>query len=247
MNRAGRPAVWAQLVLTVALSSCATAGTPSGSAPAPATTASPTVSSQPTGTESIQPYRPSAQIRRRVPARTTAPIQWSERSWRASRCARSPASIRSDSARCRWDRDPSLWARHGRSTDTAGSRSQDPGSRPPAAARPPRADELTCPAWLGWAATGDPASGTKWFVDDPSACPDPGADARAFMMLGDYEAIHCYRGLQLTFVGWLRPAPSTTEPTDCPTSGFGLGSAVVGVPRAELGDRLREHARGGLH
>ncbi len=79
-------------------------------------------------------------------------------------------------------------------------------------------DELTCPVWLGWAATGDPASGTKWFVDDPSGCPDPAADARAFMLLGDYEAIHCYRGLQLTFVGWLKPAPSTTEPTNCPSS-----------------------------
>jgi len=64
-------------------------------------------------------------------------------------------------------------------------------------------------------------SGTKWFVDDPSACPDPAADARAFMMLGDYEAIHCYRGLQLTFVGWLKPAPSTTEPSACPTTDSG--------------------------
>ena len=55
MNRARRAAVSAQLVLIVALASCATAGTPSGSAPAPAATASPTASSQPTGTESIQP------------------------------------------------------------------------------------------------------------------------------------------------------------------------------------------------
>jgi hypothetical protein len=77
-------------------------------------------------------------------------------------------------------------------------------------------DELTCPVWLGWAAAGDPASGAEWFDDDPSSCPDPGADAQGFMMLGDYEAIHCYRGLQLTFDGWLRPAAGETEPTACP-------------------------------
>lgn len=93
-----------------------------------------------------------------------------------------------------------------------------PGLPPASGCATPAGDELTCPAWLGWAATGDPASGTKWFVDDPSGCPDPAVDARAFLLLGDYEAIHCYRGLQLTFVGWLRPAPSTTEPTDCPTT-----------------------------
>ena len=94
-----------------------------------------------------------------------------------------------------------------------------PGLPPASGCAISSGDELTCPAWLGWAATGDPASGTKWFGDDPSACPDPGADARAFMMLGDYEAIHCYRGLQITFVGWLKPAPSTTEPPACPASG----------------------------
>ena len=96
-----------------------------------------------------------------------------------------------------------------------------PGLPPASGCATSPGDELTCPAWLGWAATGDPPSGTDWFVDDPSSCPDPGADARAFMMLGDYEAIHCYRGLQLSFVGLLKPAPSTTEPTDCPPSDSG--------------------------
>ena len=94
------------------------------------------------------PYRPSAQIRRQGPARTTAPIQWSELLLRPSRCARLPASIRSDSARCRWDRDPLWSARHGRPTDTAGSRSPDPGFRPPAVARPPRRTSSHAPPGL---------------------------------------------------------------------------------------------------
>ncbi|HEX6475261.1 MAG TPA: hypothetical protein VF114_09290, partial [Candidatus Limnocylindria bacterium] len=63
--------------------------------------------------------------------------------------------------------------------------------------------EFSCPAWFGWAATGDPATGDAWFVDDPTDCPDPSLDLRAFMMLGDVEALHCYGNQQIEFTGWL--------------------------------------------
>lgn len=61
-----------------------------------------------------------------------------------------------------------------------------------------------CPGWFGWAAMGNPETGDAWFVDDPTEhCPDPGLETRAFMMLTEVEALHCYGSRQIQFTGWL--------------------------------------------
>ena len=81
--------------------------------------------------------------------------------------------------------------------------------------------ELTCPAWFGWAAIADPASGDAWFAEDPTDCPNPAAgDSRTIMVLGDVEALHCYAGQQIELHGWL-PAESLTDGPGCPGEEFG--------------------------
>jgi hypothetical protein len=67
------------------------------------------------------------------------------------------------------------------------------------------------PTWFGRAATGDPNTGDAWFVLDPTDCPDPALDTRAFMMLGDVEALHCYGRTDIEFVGWI-PGPAAIQP-----------------------------------
>ncbi|HEX6473897.1 MAG TPA: hypothetical protein VF114_02275, partial [Candidatus Limnocylindria bacterium] len=72
-----------------------------------------------------------------------------------------------------------------------------PGLPPSSGCATTPGPEFSCPAWFGWAATGDPATGDAWFVDHPTDCPDPSLDLRAFMMLGDVEALHCYGNQQI--------------------------------------------------
>lgn len=75
--------------------------------------------------------------------------------------------------------------------------------------------EFSCPTWFGWAAIGEPDAGDAWFVLDPTECPEPGLDPRAFMMLGDVEALHCYGGEEIEFVGWIPGPEAIREPGTC--------------------------------
>lgn len=75
--------------------------------------------------------------------------------------------------------------------------------------------EFSCPTWFGWAAVGDPETGDAWFVEDPTDCPDPTQDPRAFMMLGDVEALHCYGNREIEFSGWIASPEAITEPGEC--------------------------------
>ena len=118
------------------------------------------------------PYRPSAQNPSAgAGADLRRQIQWSEPSWWTSRCARSPASLQ---------RRLGTLPLGSRSLVVGAPREghgylwiQIAGTLAPARQR--LCDLLGdlaphAPPVLGWAATGDPASGTKWFGDDPSAC-----------------------------------------------------------------------------
>jgi hypothetical protein len=74
--------------------------------------------------------------------------------------------------------------------------------------------ELTCPTWFGWAATGT-KEGDAWFVLDPSDCPDPSSDPRAFMMLGNVEALHCYGDDEIELTGWIPGPGALRDPPAC--------------------------------
>jgi hypothetical protein len=76
--------------------------------------------------------------------------------------------------------------------------------------------ELTCPVWRGWAAVGGRPAADPWFELAPADCPDPSSETRAFMMLGDVEALHCYGDRELDFTAWLGPS-GLNEPSACPT------------------------------
>lgn len=93
-----------------------------------------------------------------------------------------------------------------------------PGLPPASGCMTPIATEpFGCSVWLGWAATG-PAN--DWFVADPTNCPDPSTDLRAFAMLGDFAALHCAGDEEMQIVGWLHEYPTTPEPTPCPAVGI---------------------------
>jgi hypothetical protein len=75
--------------------------------------------------------------------------------------------------------------------------------------------EFSCPTWFGWAATGQSDGSDAWFVLDPSDCPEPSLDPRAFMMLGDVEALHCYGGSEIEFTGWIPGQEAIRDPRTC--------------------------------
>ena len=157
----------------VALASCATAETASDPAPPPVVTASPTASVQPTITESIQPVPtvsadPSAGAGADYSANSMVRTLVADVSLRvepgmdSERLGTLPLGSRSLVVAAPREADGYLWIQ------IAG-----PGLPPASGCAISSGDELTCPAWLGWAATGDPASGTKWFIDDPSPVQPP--------------------------------------------------------------------------
>jgi hypothetical protein len=89
-----------------------------------------------------------------------------------------------------------------------------PGLPPASGCATSPGPEFTCPTWFGWAATGT-KEGDAWFVLDPTDCPDSNSDARAFMMLGDVEALHCYGDEEIEFVGWIPGPTALREPPTC--------------------------------
>jgi hypothetical protein len=66
---------------------------------------------------------------------------------------------------------------------------------------------LSCPVWYGWAAAGNPADGSAWFVATAFDCPDPDTQTNAFLSLPYRMPLVCYGSDEITFTAFYPELP----------------------------------------